>query len=441
MSSDHFMELRPTGGVSRRQFMIFSAAVAGVPLVAAVPPGVAFSAGAAEPGEEEQAYQQAVEAALASDPRVRRHLEPGREFGYRPRQILAANADAQRVAAKLREYGLPAQLGNRFAGVTKLVFATEVDVPSIIRRLRDPKQWPTSPVPAVQPHHLTMGFGNIMGNPGTPPRVAAPLPAPDPTRLGEGAGVTVGICDTGIWRDAGALHPLWLGGSYVPETDDEDPVYVHSDQLAVQGGHGTFVAGVVRQAAPGVRFDPEQALNRFGVGDEEMLVNALGRLGQAVTVVNLSLGCFTQDDLPSLPIANAVAALPDRVVVVAAAGNAGTSRPTWPAALADVLSVGAVRLAGTGIEPDPQSSFGPWVAACAFGDRVSTYVPGQLALTGLPVRVFHGFAGWSGTSFATAHVSGRLAAMMTAGNLDAEQARLALLATPRWHPDYGVLVG
>jgi hypothetical protein len=29
---------------------------------------------------------------------------------------------------------------------------------------------------------------------------------------------------------------------------------------------------------------------------------------------------------------------------------------------------------------------------------------------------------------------------MTAGGLSADAARLALLAEPRWHPDYGVLV-
>jgi hypothetical protein len=81
------------------------------------------------------------------------------------------------------------------------------------------------------------------------------------------------------------------------------------------------------------------------------------------------------------------------------------------------------------------------VDACALGDRVSTYVDGELRLPGQPVLVFRGFAAWAGTSFATAHVSGRLAALMTATGLDAPDAQAALLADPRWHPDYGVLVG
>ncbi len=170
------------------------------------------------------------------------------------------------------------------------------------------------------------------------------------------------------------------------------------------------------------------------------MVAAIGRLSPQVSVVNLSLGGFTQDDLPPLPLVNAVAALPAQIAVVAAAGNAGTSRPVWPAALGRVLGVAAVSRSGTAVVPAPYSGYGAWVDACAVGERDSTYVVGQLPLPARPTRVFHGFASWAGSSFATAHVSGRLAAMMTAGGLSADGARLALLAAPRWHADYGVLV-
>ncbi len=151
-------------------------------------------------------------------------------------------------------------------------------------------------------------------------------------------------------------------------------------------------------------------------------------------------GGFTQDDQPSLPLANAVAALPPTSAVVAAAGNAGTSRRVWPAALARVIAVAAVSRGAEGVVPATYSGFGPWVDACAVGERDSTYVEGQLPLPGRPTRVSRGFAAWAGTSFATAHVSVRLAALMNAGGLSADVARLALLAAPRWHPDYGVLV-
>ncbi|WP_307803666.1 S8/S53 family peptidase [Micromonospora echinofusca] len=425
----------PTGRFSRRQVLAWSALAAAVPFGAALRPAPAGAESA------DDAYARAFAELVANHPAVRRHLTAGREFLYRPRQLLVAPADTARVLAKLRSYGYVVNEGNGFGGVRRLVFAYETDIPGVVTRLRDPHQWYGQPVPLVQPHHVAVGFGNIMGNPGGPPRVATALAPPDPARVGEGAGVTVGICDTGIWRSAGGFHPQWLGGYYAPQTDDEDPLYTGADLLALQGGHGTFVAGVVRQAAPGVRFDPEQALDASGIGDEEMLVGAIGRLSAGTAVVNLSLGYFTQDDQPPLPMVNLLAGLPQQVAVVAAAGNAGTSRPSWPAALDRVVGVAALSPGSPGPVAAPYSSRGGWVDACAIGDRTSTYVPGQLVLAGQPTRVFSGFAAWAGTSFAAAHVSGRLAALMTATGVDADTARLALLAGTAWHPDFGVLVG
>ncbi|MEH1101937.1 S8 family peptidase [Micromonospora sp. CPCC 205561] len=434
MPSDEPFASRPPAGMSRRRLMAWSA------LAAAAPLGLAGRGAPAAAGESPDAtYQRIFQEALSADPDLRRYAVAGREFLYRPRQLLVARPDVQRVMVRLRGYGHPATEGPGFGGVARLHFAAETDVPSVVARLRDPRQWPGQAAPLVQPHHALLGFGNIMGNPGGPPQVAGALPAPDPARAGEGAGVTVGICDTGIWRHAGAHHPQWLGGSYLAEVDDEDAVYVGADVLALQGGHGTFVAGVVRQAAPGVRLDPEAALNATGVGDEEMLVAALGRLGPQVSVVNLSLGYYTQDDQPPLPLVNALAGLPDRAVV-ASAGNAGSSRRTWPAALDRVVAVGALSAGSAGLAPAPYSNHGPWVDACALGDRSSTYVRGRLQLPGQPTRYFDGFAAWAGTSFATGHVAGRLAALMTSAGLSAEAARAALVAGPRWHPDYGVLV-
>ncbi len=252
--------------------------------------------------------------------------------------------------------------------------------------------------------------------------------------------MTVGICDTGIWSKAAAFHPGWLGGSYAIEAGDDDPLYDHDDVLALQGGHGTFVAGVVRQAAPGVQFDPEVAYQQTGVGDEESLVRALAGLSSTVDIVNLSLGCYTQDNLPPLSIAHALAGLDRRVVVVAAAGNAGSDRPSWPAAFKQVISVAAMRRSHGLPEPAGYSNYGPWVDACAVGDRISTYVTGQWGLAGAEPFQFDGFARWAGTSFAAPHVAGRLAALMTSQSMTATEARTYLLGQPVWQVGYGVLV-
>jgi hypothetical protein len=433
VSPDRFKSAVP---LARRDLLRWSAAVLG----AAALPLRALPATAAGPdgeGQDEDAYRAAFRAAVAADKRIRCHAEPGREFWYRPGQLLAARADVRRVGAWLRAAGVPFENDKGFGSVGRFLLGADDDIPALVSKLRDPRQWPNAVPPAVQPHHVLVGYENIMGNPDTGPVQAA---EPGRTKEQGGKGVLVGICDTGIWRDAALVHPWRLGGAYLPDPGDEDPVYGHDDVLSLQGGHGTFVAGVLRAAAPEVSFDPEVALADTGIGDEEMLVAALDGLARRVSIINLSLGCRTQDDVPPLPIADRIAALGREVVVVAAAGNAGGSRPAWPAALPGVLAVAAVQDDGDGVVPARYSNFGPWVDACAQGTHVSTYVTGVLDLAGAAPEKFDGFARWSGTSFATPHVAGRIAALMTEQGLSATAAAATLLSGPRWHPDYGVLV-
>jgi hypothetical protein len=433
VSPDRFTASR---ALSRRTLLRLSA-LTGAAAVAAI--GWSPPASAGEPGDD-QAWADAFRRAVAEDKTVRVYAEPGREFLYRPGQLLVAREDTKRVASWLRAADVPFHGGRGFGGVNRLIVADDADIPALVAKLRDPDQWGRDGVPAVQPHHVIVGFDNIMGNPGSAPVAAAALAPPDPRRAGDGKGVLVGVCDTGIWRYAGAFHPLWLSGAYVPQPDDEEDLYVYADVLALEGGHGTFVAGVLRQAAPGTRFDPEPALNAAGIGDEEMLVAAIDRLDRRTSIINLSLGCFTQDDVPPLPVVNRLAAVPQGVVVVAAAGNSGGSRRTWPAALPEVLAVAAVDAVDGVPAPAKYSNFGPWVDASAIGTRTSTFVTGR-ALPELTPAAFSGFAEWSGTSFAAPHVAGRLAATMSAKGCTAVQAAQDLLAAPAWHPDYGVFVG
>lgn len=105
------------------------------------------------------------------------------------------------------------------------------------------------------------------------------------------------------------------------------------------------VGGIVRQEAPAVRLDPERALEPSGLGDELMLAAALGSLEPGVEIGNLSLGCQTMDNVPSLPVVRALQRLCRDVVVVAAADNSGSQRPHWPAALTGVIGVAALRQA------------------------------------------------------------------------------------------------
>ncbi|MBB5959317.1 subtilisin family serine protease [Saccharothrix tamanrassetensis] len=396
-----------------------------------------------EPPSRAELYQQAFARAVQHRPDIRLHAESGREFLYVAGELLTIPEEVDRVRGKLTQSHIDNERGEDFAGMARLRLPLHHDgIPAIVRLLRTPAQWPGERVPFVQPHHVLVGHGgNMHGNSVQPPKPAPPLPDPSPDAAGDGKGVLVGLADTGISRAAETDHPRRLGGAFVPHEDKVDPAYAHDDVFALEGGHGTFVAGVLRQAAPGVRFDVEKALDPNGLGTEEDFVRALSWFGEHMQVVSLSLGCFTQDDVASEPVRRAVAALPESVVVVASVGNQGTNRPCWPAALPRVLAVAAVAEERDGSHaPACYSNHGHWVDACAVGNRTSTFLRGRWQLEGDPaVETHDGFAYWLGTSFAAPHVAGRIATMVGQG-LSALEARDQLLTNAEFHPGYGVFI-
>ena len=135
----------------------------------------------------------------------------------------------------------------------------------------------------------------------------------------------------------------------------------------------------------------------------------------------------------------------DGTVVVAAAGNDGSCRPAWPAALPEVIGVAALDCSG----PAAFTNHGPWVDACAPGvgivstfldfDGVEAPIP---ALDGFDPDCFEGFASWSGTSFSAPIVCAAIAREMTRCGITAAQAADRLLRTPGLLrlPDLGVVV-
>jgi hypothetical protein len=345
--------------------------------------------------------------------------------------------------ARLTNLGYAVAPGAAFAGVERVVFPLGVDIKAIVDDLRNPVNWTTGAIPVVQPHHVVVGYPNIMGNPDTAPGSLEGINAPLPGAAGSGQ--LVGICDTGIWADAATRHPLWFAGGYDATPADIDRLYHQGTTLALQAGHGTFIAGVLRRAAPSIVFDPAVALSPDGVGDEESVAAALASLDPTVSYVNLSLGCYTEGDVPSLPLANAIAALgpspSSPPVVVAAAGNAGSNRPTWPAALPGVVAVAALRTdALLSHVPAEYSNFGPWVDLCAPGRHQGPYVTGSLLPPEARPVVFDGFAAWQGTSFAVPHAIGRMANLVTTLGLSPQAAATALCAGPKPYAGYGAVV-
>ena len=157
--------------------------------------------------------------------------------------------------------------------------------------------------------------------------------------------------------------------------DEDEPDDDGTKSLDFEGGHGTFIAGIIAQLCPDADVHIGGVLSSFGDGDVAGVVAGL-QAGLAtadppIDLVVMSLGAFLADDEPGLFGESVLQLLGDKVIGVAAAGNQATCRPFYPAALPRVIGVGAVTAAGRAWF----SNFGGWVDVCAPGvDVVSTFL-------------------------------------------------------------------
>jgi membrane-anchored mycosin MYCP len=270
--------------------------------------------------------------------------------------------------------------------------------------------------------------------------VLYPEPASAPTpRLGEPAGDTclVGLLDTRV-----SAHPALVGKLHVDEGAmlDGDGPYSH------YAGHATFVAGRILAEAPEARLLAAAAL------DDDRAIStawdtALAMMrfrNSGVKILNLSLGCHTADGDAPLIIARAVELLTPEMVIVAAAGNHGDPKlnngvtderaACWPAALSQVEAVGALTEAGDRAEFSPDVR---WTTFMAPGRNVvGPFLTGTVNVQTrehgtLPTEFPDGWATWSGTSFAAATVTGRLARLTAKNGGDPHEALRDLRKTLR----------
>ena len=365
----------------------------------------------------------------------------GPGFLYRPNQLVVNTEDLPLVANQLREVGAEEQpeLSRAFAehGIPiSVFFVTAVPIPTLVSRLRSVKD-EGSPVPRLGPNHVLTGEPTYHGGAGGEPRPCPPLPL-EPTD--EEPGLTVGALDTGVPLDLAALHPD-LAARITGDGNDVDTLYAGGDLLDHEGGHGTFVSGILMRCAPSVLIDPEKVLTPDGIGDD--ITVTLGLAEAKCRLVNASLGGYTQDDMPPPALEAYLARLDPESVIVAAAGNNAQGRPFWPAAFKHVIAVGAVDTRGGAVTPASFSNFGQWVDCCAAGvDIASTYVKGEWRLTQTDViEVFDGWACWSGTSFAAPQVTAAIARRMHGTGLTPRQAAHHVLADATHHvPGLGVFI-
>ena len=228
-------------------------------------------------------------------------------------------------------------------------------------------------------------------------------------------------------------------------TDNRDlPDMDHNDWLDPVAGHGTFIAGLLSRLAPSSEVTIGRVLENTGEGDDADIayrINTLAAEG-APDILVLSCSCYTENDLAPLALSQAVAAIQHAgTVVVAAAGNDSTCRVTWPAALPGVIAVGALGPQGRA----EFSNFGSWVTACApgvdvisnFFDSVDKHDDHNPATAD-----YHGWARWSGTSFAAPIVAAAIAREVSLYGISALVAADRVVHDKRLFrmPDLGTVV-
>jgi hypothetical protein len=293
------------------------------------------------------------------------------------------------------------------------------------------------------PRQPEPGTGPV-GAPGNHDPVSQFLTEPRPDEPGKG--VRVGVIDTDLYPHE------WLAGAY-----DAPPHNLLAAQAPgprpASAGHGTFVAGLILQRAPGAQLVVRPVLDSKAVGKTWDVARTMASFSSLSTpILNLSLGCYTDDSRPPLVLARAVSVLSPAILLVAAAGNHGdietlrqqqghnlppwtnsltSLTPVWPGAFDQVTAVGAADRSGSRAVFSPDL---PWVDVTAPGvGLLSTYLYGDIRLaqptSGNRTVKFDGYARWDGTSFAAAYVSGMVAANITPER-DARRALAKILASP-----------
>jgi subtilisin family serine protease len=209
--------------------------------------------------------------------------------------------------------------------------------------------------------------------------------------------VVIAVLDTGV----NAAHPDLLG-AVLPGRD----IVNGDDDASDDQGHGTSVAGIIAARTnnsagqAGVCWScsilPVKVLDSSGSGDTSLIASGIiFAADHGADVINLSLGGVGTTDTLEEAVAYARS---QGVVVVAAAGNEGSSEPFYPAASPGALSVAASD------ESDKLYSWsnrGPWVKLAAPGCDVATTMAGAYQF-------------FCGTSAATPVVSGLVALALAA---------------------------
>ncbi|TAK21275.1 MAG: hypothetical protein EPO26_15195 [Chloroflexota bacterium] len=226
------------------------------------------------------------------------------------------------------------------------------------------------------------------------------------------ASVTIAVLDSGADLGhpdlAGKLlageNTLGAGSAACPTTTTaaDDHSSAHGTHVAGIAGASTDDGAGVASLAWRPMILPIKVLDCQGVGDDAQIVAGIDRaIARGAQVINLSVGGPGQSSVLDAGIERAWRA---GIIIVAAAGNQGTTTPFYPAASPHALAVGATDASDRLL---PISNHGWWLGVVAPGSAIlSTY---RRDLDGWDVAL--GYQRKTGTSMASPHVAA-LAALL-----------------------------
>ncbi|MEB3237914.1 MAG: S8 family serine peptidase [Candidatus Sericytochromatia bacterium] len=192
-------------------------------------------------------------------------------------------------------------------------------------------------------------------------------------QLPPGREVKVAVLDTGVDRTHPDMAEVTLPGFTVIANgpslgmDDQEHGTHVAGLIGASIGNGVGIAGISDR----VRILPVKVLDSNGSGTLDDLIRGLAYAKSAgAQVVNMSLSSPASSNLERQAVQDLVNS---GVVIVAAAGNEGSSQPMSPAALPGVIAVAAT---DPGDARADFSSFGSHVRLAAPGTDMISAVPG-----------------------------------------------------------------
>ncbi len=187
-----------------------------------------------------------------------------------------------------------------------------------------------------------------------------------------GRGARVLVLDTGIDKDHPAVAANFEAGkSFTSNANGRYPFF--DDQ-----GHGTHVAGTVAASlsedgftgvAPQAKLLMGRVCSHEGCSNIAVASGINWGVEQKVDLISMSLGGSFASPSERKAVAQALAA---GITVIAASGNSGESRVSYPAALPGVIAVGATDINN---QKASFSQYGPELAIVAPGVDVISSVP------------------------------------------------------------------